>query len=488
MISPRPSAHGPDGEHRSDAHPVGESEPEDAAVSTLEIDDSDKLLGDKRADLGAPTDNHAPRATACGNDEFHPMVQSVVSFLARAHPGGRSPYVLAAGNDVSDLAEFSSVDGVESTSTFRLAPLGVQQALDEGSGDRRPRFGVCAIEIEIQNLPAVADALAEAYRLLRPDGLVILICRRQRRRRFGLPWKGPYERFGVKSHIETLRAQLFRGGFERPRIYPSRGYVTLTATRSPHEPPSRRIEKLSVVMPVYNEKRTFSAAIEAVLDKEIPNLEIEVVLVESNSTDGTRDDVSKYIGHPRVRVVFEDYPQGKGHAVRRGLDEARGDYVLIQDADLEYDVNDYDRLLVPLRSTDAGFVLGVRRSPDGKWGMRHFGERSLISPIMNLGHAAFLILFNLVYGAWLKDPFTMYKVVRRDCLYGLILECNRFDLDWELTGKLIRAGHRPTEIPVSYHSRSFSEGKKVSFFRDPFTWIRACFKYRFSPLYVWDSN
>jgi hypothetical protein len=93
-------------------------------------------------------------------------------------------------------------------------------------------------------------------------------------------------------------------------------------------------------------------------------------------------------------------------------------------------------------------------------------------------------LFNLVYEQRLKDPFTMYKVFRRDCLTGINLECDRFDFDWELTAKLIRRGHIPIEIPVWYHSRSFSEGKKISLLSDPVSWVKACFKYRFVPLYL----
>ena len=102
---------------------------------------------------------------------------------------------------------------------------------------------------------------------------------------------------------------------------------------------------------------------------------------------------------------------------------------------------------------------------------------------MNVGHIAFLALFNVVYQQRLRDPFTMYKVFRRDCLHGIPLECNRFDFDWELTAKLVRAGYKPMELPVSYHSRSFGEGKKIRLFRDPLTWVRACFRYRFSRLY-----
>jgi len=114
--------------------------------------------------------------------------------------------------------------------------------------------------------------------------------------------------------------------------------------------------------------------------------------------------------------------------------------------------------------------------------MRHFTDNVMLSQVMNFGHLFFTALFNLVYGTRLKDPFTMFKVFRRDCLFNLTFESNRFDFDWELVGKLVRAGYAPLEIPVNYASRSFSEGKKVSFFRDPFTYFRACFKYRFTSL------
>jgi glycosyltransferase involved in cell wall biosynthesis len=212
-------------------------------------------------------------------------------------------------------------------------------------------------------------------------------------------------------------------------------------------------------------------------------IDLDLVIVESNSTDGTRDEVRKFDGRPRVTVVYEERPRGKGHAVRTGLAHAKGDYVLIQDADLEYDLNDYEALLDPLVRGCAAFVLGSRHTAAGPtWKIRSFANQLVVSSVMNLGHVFFTALFNVVYGTRLRDPFTMYKVFRRDCLHGLTFEANRFDFDWELVGKLVRAGYRPIEIPVNYQSRSFAEGKKVSFFRDPLTWIRACFKYRVVPL------
>jgi glycosyltransferase involved in cell wall biosynthesis len=246
---------------------------------------------------------------------------------------------------------------------------------------------------------------------------------------------------------------------------------------------SQRSHALSVIMPVFNERASFPIVMEQLVAKRIPNVEIDIIVVESNSTDGTREEVRKFDGHPRVRVIYQDVPRGKGNAVRAGLAQATGDYILIQDADLEYDLNDYEPLLQPLMTGTSAFVLGSRHVSDGhSWKIRHFTTEPGLSQVMNVGHLCFTALFNVVYGTRLRDPFTMYKVFRRDCLDGLTFEADRFDFDWELVGKLVRAGYPPREIPVNYQSRSFAEGKKVTFFRDPLTWVRACFKYRFVPL------
>lgn len=279
----------------------------------------------------------------------------------------------------------------------------------------------------------------------------------------------------------TLQLLLFKAGFDEVVLFTGqKALSTVLARRTPDLPPAERPYRLSVVMPVFNEARTFPIVAEQLLAKTIPGFEIELVIVESNSTDGTREAVGRVADHERVTVTYEDRPRGKGHAVRAGLARAGGDFVLIQDADLEYDLNDYGALLEPLISGRAAFVLGSRHGKDGPtWKVRHFADQVHVSWFMNLGHLFFTALFNVTYGTRLRDPFTMYKVFRRDCLYGLTFEANRFDFDWELVGKLVRAGYRPIEIPVNYTSRSFSEGKKVSLFRDPLTWIRACFKYRF---------
>jgi glycosyltransferase involved in cell wall biosynthesis len=217
--------------------------------------------------------------------------------------------------------------------------------------------------------------------------------------------------------------------------------------------------------------------VDAVLDKTLPALDIELIIVESNSTDGTRELAGKYGDHPRVKLILEEKPRGKGHAVRTGLKAADGDYILIQDADLEYDLEDYDALLEPLVEGREAFVLGSRHS-GSVWKMRQFSGQVLLSGFLNFGHWLFAMLVNVLFGQRLKDPFTMFKVFRRDCLHGLDFKCNRFDFDFELLIKLVRKGYRPLELPVNYRSRSFKEGKKVSMIRDPLTWLSVLFRLR----------
>lgn len=238
-------------------------------------------------------------------------------------------------------------------------------------------------------------------------------------------------------------------------------------------------KKLSVVMAAYNEAPTFMKMVDAVLQKKLADLEVELIIVESNSTDGTRELAEQYREHPRVKLILEDKPRGKGHAIRAGLQASTGDFILIQDADLEYDLEDYDALLEPLMTGREAFVLGSRHGGN-VWKMRQFSGQAGLSALLNFGHWFFTTLVNVLFGQHLKDPFTMFKVFRRDCLFGLTFECNRFDFDFELLIKLIRKGYRPLELPVNYRSRTFQQGKKVSMVRDPLTWLRALVKLRFA--------
>ena len=242
---------------------------------------------------------------------------------------------------------------------------------------------------------------------------------------------------------------------------------------------------LSVIVPAYNERATFSVLMDRLLAKSIEGVDIEIVLVESNSSDGTREDAVRFGEHPRVRLILQDRPRGKGHAVRAGLAACTGDIVLFQDADLEYDIDDYDDLIAPLVEYRRNFVIGSRHVSKGRvWKIRQFNDALALATFFNAGHVFFLALFNFLYRQRLKDPFSMFKVFRRECLYGLSFECDRFDFDFEIVIKLLRKGYRPLELPVNYRARSPSEGKKVTMFRDPLTWMRALLKFRWGRLYT----
>ena len=235
-----------------------------------------------------------------------------------------------------------------------------------------------------------------------------------------------------------------------------------------------------VVMPVYNEAATVQESIDRVLAVRATGVGLRLLIVESSSTDGSREIVEQYVGHDRVSVVFQDAPRGKGNAVREAFEHVGDEIILIQDADLEYDTADYGALLMPVLRGESTFVLGSRHVPGEP--IRTMAGEPLSSLVTNIGHAIFCWVFNVLYRVSLSDPFTMYKVFHRDCIAGLRFESNRFDFDWELLIKLIRRGHRPIEIPVQYRSRSFKEGKKIAVFRDPLTWLWALAKFRFQRL------
>jgi len=237
---------------------------------------------------------------------------------------------------------------------------------------------------------------------------------------------------------------------------------------------------VSIVVPVFNERATFQAMMDALLAKQLPDMRKEIIVVESNSTDGSRELVNAYQGHPDVRIVLQPAPRGKGNAVREGLAHASGDIVMIQDADLEYDLDDYDGLLAPLKAWQSMFVLGSRHQ--GGWKMRKFNDAPLTAAVFNLGHWFFKSVINLALNTRMTDPFTMFKVFRRDALFGIEFVCNRFDFDIELVMKLVRKGYIPLELPVNYTARSFAEGKKVSFTRDGLTWLWTILKLRLAPI------
>lgn len=341
--------------------------------------------------------------------------------------------------------------------------------LSTAPADLAPAAYDAAIMLDqLQAQPAPGEFLGRAHAALRPGAPLLLTVPLGGRR---APWR-PEDRWRFDE--TSIQLLLLRRGFHHVVARRSASGMLVTAVRE--ELPAR--PKCSIIVAAFNENRTFPVLMDALLKKEIPGVDREIIVIESNSTDGTRESAKLYQGCPEIKLVLQDRPLGKGHALREGFRHATGDIVLIQDADLEYDLDDYDALLAPILSYRSLFVLGTRHA--GNWKIRQFAKQKVLSTGLNVGHAFFTGLINILFRQHMTDPFTMFKVFRRDCLLGLEFECSRFDFDHELVIKFVRKGYRPLEIPVNYRSRSFREGKKVRLFRDPFTWLWVDLKLRFT--------
>ena len=211
--------------------------------------------------------------------------------------------------------------------------------------------------------------------------------------------------------------------------------------------------KLSIIIPVYNEEQTISTIVERVLAVDLGGIESEVIIADDGSSDGTRAAMasSKWIDDPRVRIYSNRINVGKGCAIRLGLSYATGDVVLIQDADLELDPEEYGLLLAPIVDGRSAVVFGSRFL-DGRNKVR------LKSRIANQTLTA---LTNVLFGARLTDMETAYKVFRREVVDGIRWRCVAFDFEPEFTAKVLRKGYRIVEVPISYHPRNAEEGKKI---------------------------
>ncbi|MBI1935317.1 glycosyltransferase family 2 protein [Candidatus Woesearchaeota archaeon] len=237
--------------------------------------------------------------------------------------------------------------------------------------------------------------------------------------------------------------------------------------------------KVSIIIPVYNEAKTFPEIIRRVYNVDLGSAKKEVIIVESNSTDGCREIARKYRKMSGTKVIFEKKANGKGSAVRIGMSNATGDIIIIQDADLEYDVNDYKRLIKPIAEGKTEFVLGSRTLKRGHWKIRALKGDKMSSLVLNYGGLIFNLTYLILYGVKMTDIATMYKVFTRNSIKGIKFKSTGFELDAEIISKLLKKGIKPVEVPVSYSSRSFMEGKKVHIARDGFRSLWAIIKYRF---------
>jgi dolichol-phosphate mannosyltransferase len=231
---------------------------------------------------------------------------------------------------------------------------------------------------------------------------------------------------------------------------------------------------VSVIVPVFNEIAHVDELLEAIYASPVKK---EIIIVDDGSTDGTREKLRamRLANHHDITVVFHEKNCGKGAAIRTALPYARGEYVLIQDSDLEYDPRDYPALLRPMEQREANVVYGVR--PDRpERGLRFF-----------LGAKFLTRLTNLLYGADIHDETTCYKVFRRSLLAQIDLECQRFEFCPEVTAKLCRMGEKIGEVPISYAPRSPGEGKKIRH-SDGWLAIWTLLRYRFTRPARWTKS
>ncbi len=223
--------------------------------------------------------------------------------------------------------------------------------------------------------------------------------------------------------------------------------------------------KLSVVIPVYNEVETIGKILSVV--QAVP-IDKEIIIVDDCSTDGTRNTLVELAKSENVRVLLHEVNRGKGAALRTGFQAAAGELVVIQDADLEYDPNDYPKLIQPILDGKADVV----------YGSRFAGGES--HPVLNYWHAKgnlFLThLSNWFTGLWLTDMETCYKVFRREIIQAIDIEEDRFGFEPEITAKLAALGCRIYEVTISYKGRRFDEGKKIGI-KDAFRAVWCILKY-----------
>jgi glycosyltransferase involved in cell wall biosynthesis len=222
---------------------------------------------------------------------------------------------------------------------------------------------------------------------------------------------------------------------------------------------------LSVIIPVYNEVHTVEQLIDRV--RAVP-VEKEIIIVDDYSTDGTREVLKKHEGQPGVKIVYHEKNKGKGAALRTGLGCVAGELVIFQDADLEYHPEEYPKLIEPI----------VQGRADVVYGSRFLGAHRAFLFWHYMGNKFLTLLTNVLYNSCLTDMETCYKMFRRDVIQSIKIESDRFNVEPEITAKILKRRYRVFEVPITYSGRDFTEGKKITW-KDGFSALLALIKYRF---------
>ena len=226
--------------------------------------------------------------------------------------------------------------------------------------------------------------------------------------------------------------------------------------------------KLTIIMPAYNEKETIAEIVRKVQAVDV-GCEKELIIVDDASIDGTKDVLKSMIGQPNLRIIFHEKNCGKGAAIRTGVAHVTGEIVLIQDADLEYDPQDYPRLLRPILEGRADVV----------YGNRFHGETHRVLYFWHaVGNRMLTLACNILTNLNLSDMEVGYKAFRADIFHRIRIRSDRFGFEPEVTGKVAKLGCRIYEVPISYYGRTYAEGKKITW-RDGFEALWCIVRYRF---------
>lgn len=228
--------------------------------------------------------------------------------------------------------------------------------------------------------------------------------------------------------------------------------------------------RLSVVIPVYNEAATLKLLLDKVLAVSIPDVTLELVIVEDASKDASAQILKDFekLGKPNVKIYYKAVNEGKGAALRDGFARTTGEYVIIQDADLEYEPRDYAKLLAALKAKKGDVIYGSRFS----------GSYEKMTNLHFVGNKILTVITNVLFGGKLTDMETCYKLLPGEFARSVKICSRRFDFEPEITAKIIRAGLKIYEVPISYSGRNHSEGKKITW-RDGLHALKTLIRYRF---------
>lgn len=226
-----------------------------------------------------------------------------------------------------------------------------------------------------------------------------------------------------------------------------------------------KMKTLSIIIPVFNEEKTIKKVLESVLKQDIGNWKKEIIVINDHSTDNTTQVLKSFLD--KIKILQHGKNLGKGSALKTGFEAATGDAIIIQDADLEYDPNDWSKMIIELeKDASLSAIFGSREMSPKRKGYWHY--------VLGVRFLAFLI--NFLFKSNLTDPYTCYKLFRADLFKKIPLKSNGFEIEAEMTVKILKQRGKIKEVPINYYPRKFSEGKKIRF-RDGLVGIWIIIKY-----------